>query len=56
MQYLNTACGSCYGASDGCCNTCSDVIAAYNAAKLIFDKSEFVQCGKQKYSVEPLLF
>ncbi|KHN82773.1 Endoplasmic reticulum-Golgi intermediate compartment protein 3 [Toxocara canis] len=24
-------CGSCYGASDGCCNTCEDVKEAYNA-------------------------
>jgi hypothetical protein len=36
---------SCYGAKDGVCNTCDDVINAYKARKWAFKRSDFEQCN-----------
>lgn len=35
---------SCYGAKDGECKTCYDVVAAYEAKKWTYNKSDFDQC------------
>ena len=41
---LNIACGSCYGAKAGCCNTCAEVKSAYDAKGWAY--GPFTQCGK----------
>ena len=38
------ACGSCYGARDGCCNTCGDVRDAYRQKNWAFHPASFDQC------------
>ncbi|EMR11558.1 hypothetical protein PNEG_00003 [Pneumocystis murina B123] len=43
-------CGSCYGAKEGCCNTCQDVIDAYTSNDWpIPDTKAFEQC-KENYN------
>ena len=34
-QPVSTGCGSCYGQSSGCCNTCKDVRRAYKAKGIV---------------------
>ena len=55
----NMLCGSCYGASSGCCNTCSDVRNAYRANKWNFNSSLVYQCTTINIgnkSTHPFLF
>uniref|UniRef100_A0A7S1EQP9 Endoplasmic reticulum vesicle transporter C-terminal domain-containing protein n=2 Tax=Timspurckia oligopyrenoides TaxID=708627 RepID=A0A7S1EQP9_9RHOD len=43
-----SACGSCYGATDGCCNTCSDVQDAYRTRGWVLTSLESIeQCVKE---------
>lgn len=43
-------CGSCYGAADGCCNTCEEVRQAYVAKGWAFhDGSGIEQCEQEHY-------
>ncbi|XP_066148708.1 endoplasmic reticulum-Golgi intermediate compartment protein 3 [Euwallacea fornicatus] len=43
-------CGSCYGARDGCCNTCEDVREAYRAKRWALDNVENIeQCKEEKF-------
>jgi hypothetical protein len=39
-----TGCSSCYGAKDGTCLTCADVITAYTAKNWRYDRTKFKQC------------
>ena len=41
---LYSECGSCYGAKNGCCNTCEDVRAAYEAKGWVFNAALILQC------------
>ncbi|KAF7269494.1 hypothetical protein GWI33_017489 [Rhynchophorus ferrugineus] len=44
-------CGSCYGAKDGCCNTCEEVREAYRQKRWALDSIEDIeQCKKEKFS------
>lgn len=44
-------CGSCYGAADGCCNTCEEVKEAYRQKKWALDNlQEIEQCKDEKYN------
>eukprot|EP00189_Rhodosorus_marinus_P010713 CAMPEP_0184740444 /NCGR_PEP_ID=MMETSP0315-20130426/3470_1 /TAXON_ID=101924 /ORGANISM="Rhodosorus marinus, Strain UTEX LB 2760" /LENGTH=368 /DNA_ID=CAMNT_0027210129 /DNA_START=192 /DNA_END=1298 /DNA_ORIENTATION=- len=41
-------CGSCYGASSGCCNSCDEVKEAYEARGwMVIDLKEIEQCVKE---------
>lgn len=40
-------CGSCYGARNGCCQTCAEVVDAYQAKRWNPDKSQFAQCIRE---------
>jgi len=42
------ACKSCYGAADGCCNTCADVREAYRKKNWAFNPDNFEQCLAEK--------
>ena len=41
---IRNASTSCYGAKDGVCNTCNDVINAYKAKNWRYNTSDFEQC------------
>ena len=43
-----STCLSCYGAKDGCCNTCSDVRDAYRQKNWAFRPEEFEQCRNER--------
>lgn len=44
-------CGSCYGARDGCCNTCEEVREAYRDKRWALDDIENIeQCKDEKFS------
>ncbi|CAG9767894.1 unnamed protein product [Ceutorhynchus assimilis] len=44
-------CGSCYGAREGCCNTCEEVREAYRAKRWALDNVENIeQCKHEKFS------
>ncbi|KAG4303885.1 hypothetical protein PORY_002702 [Pneumocystis oryctolagi] len=46
-------CGSCYGAKEGCCNTCEDVIDAYSSNNWpISDIKIFEQCKGKDSNVD----
>ena len=38
-------CKTCWGASEGCCNTCDEVKEAYEAAKWEFNPHGLFQCS-----------
>lgn len=37
---------SCYGAKDGTCNSCDDVVNAYKKRNWAYNKNNFEQCRK----------
>ena len=41
-------CKSCYGAADGCCDTCADVREAYRKKNWAFNPDNFEQCLAEK--------
>ncbi|KAL1501458.1 hypothetical protein ABEB36_006774 [Hypothenemus hampei] len=44
-------CGSCYGAREGCCNTCEEVREAYREKRWALDHLETIeQCKEEKFS------
>ncbi|XP_050302567.1 endoplasmic reticulum-Golgi intermediate compartment protein 3 [Anthonomus grandis grandis] len=44
-------CGSCYGARDGCCNTCEEVREAYRIKRWALDNVDTIeQCKDEKFS------
>lgn len=44
-------CGSCYGARDGCCNTCEEVREAYRVKRWALDNVDNIeQCKHEKFS------
>ena len=46
LLYSASECGSCYGAMSGCCNTCEDVRAAYEAKSWALNEANVAQCGQ----------
>ena len=45
MFLLTVNCKTCWGASEGCCNTCDEVKEAYEAAKWEFNPHGLFQCS-----------
>lgn len=44
-----TTCGSCYGATEGCCNTCDDVKHAYSLRGWTLDVENVEQCQSDSW-------
>ena len=51
LETTSKACKSCYGARDGCCDTCADVREAYRKKNWAFQPENFEQCIGEKNSV-----
>lgn len=43
-------CGDCYGARDGCCNTCEDVVKAYKVVGWTINYKDIAQCETEHYA------
>ena len=46
------ACLSCYGARDGCCDTCAEVREAYRKKNWAFHRENFEQCVNERNSTQ----